>query len=311
VTVTAGGAAVGAAISTVLRGAGCSGSVAALAIDGPGAVFVDADIPAVSASVVKVSIALEVLTAFTDGRLDPLAVVELPVDNRTPGPTGLSASPTDASATLGELVAPMLAISDNEAADVLLHRVGIDAVNTRSRSLGLADSIIVSDLRTMIASLAHDTGFPDWAAMTAWTGMDQAADDLASFFGQLVAARALNPAAATRTTAADTARLLRLVCRGEAGPVDVCAQLRALLAGQANRTRIASGFPPDVRVAAKSGSLMGVVRNEAGIVTDPDGRSWAVAVFTRADRPYERGADIDAAISEVAARAVAFLRATT
>lgn len=309
--VTGGGEAVRAAISTVLRAAGCSGSVAALDVDGPGAVLVDADAPAVSASVVKVSIALEVLTAFTDGRLDPLAVVELPANDRTPGPTGLSASPADAHATLDELVAPMLTISDNEATDVLLRRVGIDAVNTRSRALGLDDSIVVSNLRTMIASLAHDTGFPDWAAMTAWTGSDQAADDLASFLGRLVAARALNPTAATRTTAADTARLLRLVCRAEAGPVDVCAQLRALLAGQASGARIASGFPPDVRVAAKSGSLMGVVRNEAGIVTDPDGRSWAVAVFTRADRPYERGADIDAAIGEVAARAVASLRAAT
>jgi len=311
VTVTGDGEAVQAAISMVLRGAGCRGSVAAFAIDGPGAVLVDADLPAVSASVVKVSIALEVLTAFTDGRLDPRAVVELPAYNRTPGPTGLSASPTDARATLEELVAPMLTISDNEAADVLLRRVGIDAVNTRSSALGLADSLIVSDLRTMIASLAHDTGFPDWAAMTAWTGRDQTPDDLTGFLGQLVAARALDPAAATRTTAADTAQLLRLVCRAEAGPGVVCSQLRALLAGQASRARIASGFPPNVRIAAKSGSLMGVVRNEAGIVTDPDGRSWAVAVFTRADRPYERGADIDAAIGEVAARAVTFLRATT
>lgn len=247
-----------------------------------------AAVPAVSASVVKVSIALETLTAFTDGRLDPAAVVELPAEDRTPGPTGLSASPADARAGLGELATPMLTISDNEAADVLLRRVGIAAVNTRSRALGLNDSVIVSDLRTMIASLAHDTGFPDWAAMTAWTDADQAPDALASFLSRLVAARALDPIKATRTTAADTAQLLRLVWRGQAGPADVCTRLRALLAGQVSRTRIASGFPPDVRVAAKSGSLMGVVRNEAAIVTDPDDRSWAVAVFTPADRPYQR-----------------------
>jgi beta-lactamase class A len=56
---------------------------------------------------------------------------------------------------------------------------------------------------------------------------------------------------------------------------------------------------------------MGVVRNKAGIVTDPDGRSWAVAVFTRADRTYERRAEVDGSIGEVAALAVASLRAAT
>jgi fatty-acyl-CoA synthase len=34
-------------------------------------------------------------------------------------------------------------------------------------------------------------------------------------------------------------------------------------------------------VAAKSGGLMGIIRNEAGVVTFPDGAAYAVAVFTR------------------------------
>jgi len=80
---------------------------------------------------------------------------------------------------------------------------------------------------------------------------------------------------------------------------------------QVSRARVASGFPPDVRVAAKSGSLMGVVRNEAAVVTDPDGRSWGVAVFTRADRTYERRAEIDGSIGGGRRLAVASLRAAT
>ena len=275
---------------------------------GAGSVEVDADVPVVSASVVKVLIALDVLVAFDDGRLSPVEVVDLPAADRTPGPTGLSASPGDASAALGELVAPMLAVSDNAATDVLLRRVGVDAVNRRARSLGLAGTVVVGDLRTMIASLATDTGFPDWAAMDRWAGADQVPADRERFLRRLVAARALDPARATRTTAADTARLLQLVWRDEADEPRACARLRTLLAGQVRRDRIGSGFGPDVRVAAKSGSLVGVVRNEAGGVTDPDGRAWAVAVFTRADRPYAGAADIDAAIGGAAAVAVAWLR---
>ncbi|MEJ3746913.1 serine hydrolase [Actinomycetes bacterium KLBMP 9797] len=42
-----------------------------------------------------------------------------------------------------------------------------------------------------------------------------------------------------------------------------------------------ASFGPAVTVAAKSGALMGLVRNEAGVVTYPDQRQYAVAVFTR------------------------------
>lgn len=308
----------------VIRGlfasAGCTGTLAALPVDGPAAgvprVSVDADRPVVSASVVKVSIALAALTAFHDGCLDPNEAVDMPAAARTPGPTGLSSSPLDARATLGELVGPALVVSDNEAADVLLGSTGIAAVNELTRRLGLPASVVVSDLRTMISSLAADTGFADWAEMTAWADADQPPAQRAAFLRRLVAARALDPATATRTTAGETARLLRMVWRDEAGPPSACARVRVLMARQLSRARLASGFPSGegrpsdaaVRIAAKSGSLVGVVRNEAGVLTDPDGRSFVVAVFTVANRPYERATDVDTAIGAAAATAVDHLR---
>jgi beta-lactamase class A len=53
---------------------------------------------------------------------------------------------------------------------------------------------------------------------------------------------------------------------------------------QLTRNRIASGFNASARVAAKSGALMGVVRNEAGVVVLPNGSTFAVAIFTRRKR---------------------------
>jgi beta-lactamase class A len=44
------------------------------------------------------------------------------------------------------------------------------------------------------------------------------------------------------------------------------------------------GFPRGVRVAAKSGSLFGVIRNEIGVLEFPDGRRYAAVVVTRAGR---------------------------
>jgi len=78
---------------------------------------------------------------------------------------------------------------------------------------------------------------------------------------------------------------------------------------QLTRHRIASGFGPDVTVAAKSGGLMGVVRNEAGVVTFADGKAYAVAVFTR--RSPEVNTDparIDAGIGRITRTLIDHLR---
>jgi beta-lactamase class A len=73
------------------------------------------------------------------------------------------------------------------------------------------------------------------------------------------------------------------------------------MAAQLTRHRIASGFGPDVTVAAKSGGLMGLIRNETGVVSFPDGEQYAVAVFTRCtpDATIDP-ARIDAGIGRIA-----------
>lgn len=78
---------------------------------------------------------------------------------------------------------------------------------------------------------------------------------------------------------------------------------------QLTRNRIASGFDNSVKVAAKSGALLGVVRNEVGVVSFPDGSAYAVAVFIR-KRPDNatEPATIDAAIGQVARVLVGELR---
>ena len=54
-------------------------------------------------------------------------------------------------------------------------------------------------------------------------------------------------------------------------------------------------------VAAKSGALLKVVRNEVGVVSYLDGSAFAVAVFTRQHHDNEFDAtQVDAAIGQVA-----------
>jgi beta-lactamase class A len=54
--------------------------------------------------------------------------------------------------------------------------------------------------------------------------------------------------------------------------------------------------------------LLGVVRNEIGVITMPDGRRYAAAVFTHSDQAQDNEHEIDAVIGAAAARAVEHLR---
>jgi beta-lactamase class A len=59
-------------------------------------------------------------------------------------------------------------------------------------------------------------------------------------------------------------------------------------------------------VAAKSGGLIGVIRNEIGVITTGSGRRYAAAVFTQA-HPGANDATVNAVIGSAAAMAVAAL----
>jgi beta-lactamase class A len=63
----------------------------------------------------------------------------------------------------------------------------------------------------------------------------------------------------------------------------------------------------NTRVAAKSGSLVGVVRNEIGVICYPHGRGYSAAVFCEAHQPWQHDAAINAVIGTAAAAAVGAL----
>ncbi|MGW2395695.1 serine hydrolase [Kitasatospora sp. NPDC001664] len=293
-------------IRAVFEAAGCEGALCVLEVGGEGEVALDAEAPVVAASVSKVQIALEVETWFAEGRLDPRERVVLRAGERTDGPTGLSLLADDVELSLRDLVVLMLTVSDNPATDELLRRVGTASVNATAERLGLAGTVLGSDLRTMLDTVGEDLGRADWADLQRWsptaTPLQHAEADRL-----LLASRTLDPARSPlRTTPRDMARLLALIWTDRAGPPAACARVRSVMARQLTRHRLGSAFRPPTRVAAKSGSLFGIVRNEAGVVTLPDGRRYAAAVFTRS-APGADDAAISTAIGTAAALAVAAL----
>jgi beta-lactamase class A len=294
----------GGDIEELFRIAGCTGQLCVQSLDGTQEVAVDADRSAVSASVYKVSVALEAETQFADGRLDPRERVTLSAATRTPGPIGFSLFDDDVEASLRDMVVAMLTISDNDATDALLRRIGIDAVNTSSVRLGLADTVVTDYLYKIVNSIAHEAGFEDWRSMWERAAKPLSKVEEDELVRRMTAASALVPSLTTRTTPRDMATLLRLIWSDEAGPPAACRRVRDLMRRQLTKHRLAAAFPAPARVAAKSGSLIGVVRNEVGVVEFPDGRGYAVAVFARALKPWQNDAAVNAVIGTAAAAAV-------
>lgn len=294
-------------IEQVFAAAGCAGALCVQDREGQHEVAVAADQPVVAASVFKVLVAVEVERQIASGRLDPSQRIHLAARDRTPGPVGFSLYDDDVDASLRDLLIPMLTISDNVATDALLGLVGITSCNATAAELGLASTIIVNDLRGTIDSIGQAAGFVSWDAMTGWAAGVHSAAEEAAVQERIVFAPAMRAPTATRTTARDMCLLLRLIWSDQAAPKDACRRIRALMAKQLTRHRLAAAFASPARVSAKSGSLLGVYRNEIGVIEYPDGRWYTASVFTRTTDASRGEVAINAAIGRAAALAVGSL----
>jgi beta-lactamase class A len=289
-------------LEAIFAGAGCRGWLCVREIDGDGVVSLDADELVASASVFKIAVGLEVLRQVEAGILDRHARIRLFADDRTPGPTGFSMFDDDVEASVIDLTRMMLAISDNAATDALIDHIGLSHINENLRSLRLRHTTVQGPLRELLRSIADDAGFADWSQLTKDAA--RSTDGIPDIDDRIARAQSLQPARCFPTTPTETASLLSLIWRDQAAPPGACAQLRAMMATQLTRHRLASAFTREASVAAKSGSLGGVIRNEAGVIEMPDGRRYAAAVFTRAAAPWINENKINAAIGRAAAHAI-------
>jgi beta-lactamase class A len=279
-----------ARVRAELAAAGGRGHVWAREVGGGPEVALDADAVVPVASVVKVAVAVAYARAV-DAGLDPRERVEVPARLRLGG-TGTAGCVDPVVASLRDLAVWMMSVSDNAATDVLLDRLGPDAVATVLRDLGLRSTVLRADMTTGALGVAAELGLPD-------------AHDLDAQLGRLVAAGGeervrglgwLDPERANCSTARDVGALLDAVWTDRAGSPAACSLVRGLLQHQVSAQRLRSGFPGDlVQVASKTGTLPGL-RHEAGVVTLPDGRSVVVVLLVRSRSLVDHDPGLDAAI---------------
>jgi beta-lactamase class A len=246
--------------------------------------------------VFKILVALEFFARIEAGERDGSERLTITPQMATAGPTGLSTFSHPAELSLTDLCRLMLSISDNTAGDVLLDRVGVARVNARAATAGCGDTVVRGAFQAMLDAVAGELGFADYAELlTAREGaLGPDAQRRASLdHDGFDACSGLDATRATRTTAADMARLMAGVWQGEAAAPSACARLRMGMAAQLT-TRVRPALPGLQSFASKTGSLFGRIRHEVGLVEDAGGRPFAFAVLTQAAVPFAEGEWIEA-----------------
>jgi beta-lactamase class A len=295
-----------AGLAGILESVRRSGAACVLDVDGPGQVALNSDDVVQTGSAFKIAVALEVYCQASAGELDLDDRLRFDAE-RAPVRDG----------TIEQAVDLMLRLSDNVATNVLLHRVTRDRIMARLTSLGLVHTTVsddvlgeVADITARLDKLAQAAGFANWeqpSELVQAGEYEQVADRLARI---RVDEHSLphNQMGPT-TTARELATLYRLIWQGQAGPADACAAVREAASHQ-QLQRLALGFDTTtgIRIAGKGGRVPGVLLNDAGVITYPDGRRYAAAVFTRAQRAFDGELASYSLIGTIAATAIGELR---
>lgn len=289
-------------IAAIFRDAGATGHLFAKEIgtDGP-VISVGGDAPVVLASVFKILVLTAFVRAVSAGDVDPLGRATVTKRYRIGG-VGFAGFSDDVEASWRDLAQNMMTMSDNAATDVVYHRLGGAAVQQVIDDLGLSRTRLIGCCEDLFASVLADLGATDDADIDELLG--------SATPEQILGLGALDPQRTSASTPRQIAALLEALWTDRAAPAEACATARGIMAQQIWPHRLSSGFPSGVQIAAKTGTLP-AWRNEAGVVTYPDGRQYAVAVFTRADSLADRQPLVDASIGKAGFAAVERIRTLT
>ncbi len=211
-----------------------------------------------TASIIKVLI---MTTAYAMAEIKPRVLTAKITFERSEligGSDFLSGAPDGERFTVNQLIVPMIQVSDNTAANLLIGHFGVSTINAVGARAGMS--------RTRLARK-----FMDYAAI--------------EHHNENV------------STPGDMAHLLYLIERGAREGVHTivspghCRTMIEIMLGQTDRDGIPAALPPSVSVANKTGELDGT-RNDIAIV-DPFGDSpFVLAIMTK--DAYDYAASYDA-----------------
>ena len=293
---TTEGQSVAAAIERVASPLAGRIGFAAQEIGGKEVIAFNGDETFVMASTYKVAIAAAVLDRVDKKELSLDQLVDITPDMMMIGDAALSDTfvHPGLQLSIANLIEVMITESDNTATDILMGLAGGPAAVTKYlRRLGITDFRVD---RTTGEIIGEFYGLPGPATMKVATEAFKTRPELATIVGD----RNLDFEADPRDHATPLA-MLQLLLAIDSGTA-ISPKSRDFLLGVMSRTRTGAGrlkglLPRGTPVANKTGTIGGVA-NDVGYITLPDGRRFAIAVFTKSSETSE--ADRDRAIAEVA-----------
>jgi beta-lactamase class A len=218
-------------IEEIAREIGGSVGVAVRDIRRAQALDLNADRRFPSASVIKVCILVELMARVEEGELSLADRVLLADADKVPGSGVLSMLHEGLELTVEDLAHLMITVSDNTASNMLIDRLGCDAINARMDSLGLRQTRLG---RKFYDFEARDRGFDNWAT----------AGELADLLVGIERRRVVSPGA--------------------------CEKMLAILRKQQFDGKIPRLLPPDTPVANKTGTIS-TASHDVGIIYAPAG----------------------------------------
>ncbi len=269
--------------------------VAAQEIGSGVSVTINGDEAFVMASTFKVATAVTVLGLVDKGQLKLSDLIDVSLEMMVAGPNPLVMNFVHPGIKLSvaNLIEPMITESDNTAADVCLKLAGgPEAVTKMLRSIGITDQRLD---RYCTEILRDFYGLPDKAYASVVAEATVKDPTLVAKTPDRNIEFEKDPRDQSTPKA-----MLQLLLAIDSGEV-LSEKSREFLLATMSRTRTGIGrlkglLPKGTPVAHKTGTIGGVANN-VGFVTLPDGRRFAIAVFTKSSTTPE--ADRDRAIAEI------------
>ena len=247
---------------------------------------VDADRPYPQQSVSKLWVAIAVMRAVDEGRINPDAVVTLGEADRSVffQPVAYRIGPGGYQTTVSDLLRRALVESDNAANDRLMRELGgPDGVALALQEMGLTGVKVGAferDLQALTAGLVWQPDYGiGWNFQAAREALPRATRQAAL---DAYLAAPLDGAAPGEITAA-----LAALSRGELLSAASTARVLDWMAqARTGPRRLKGGLPGGWSIAHKTGTGQdfagaSVGINDVGLLTAPDGRVYAVAVMMR------------------------------
>jgi beta-lactamase class A len=237
------------------------------------------------ASVYKVPIMVEVFRQIEAKKFSLDDRIELGDEHRTLGSGALTLLSNGLKPTVKDLITLMIVLSDNEATDILLKKVGAENVTATMRSMGLnnvrVDRTTFELIRDYLGLLDETARGKTYAEIIAMTRTRRITPEK-----QAEAEREFAKVMKDVSSPRDMALLLEKIYKGEAAGRDSCQMMMTILGQQMFNQRLPRYLPESAGMAHKTGTI-GSTTNDAGIMF-VRGNPIAIAVFT-VDKRISRG----------------------